>query len=181
MSNSLIQIKNEFQNIKANPPFGFGLDVGLPEGDYYHWISTMMGPQDTPYRGGIFWIDIRFPKDYPEHAPEVKFLTPIYHINVKHTNTGSEPLGHICMNTLGQWNKTYSISRVLQEVYALMYLGNEQSPYGLDRQKEFTHNKALYDEKATYFTKMYANANQTGGQQFSEWNFNYQQQQQPQQ
>ena len=44
----------------------------------------MIAPKDSLYSGGLFFLQIIFPNDYPNSAPEIKFITPIYHINVNH-------------------------------------------------------------------------------------------------
>lgn len=65
--------------------------------DMFTWQATIMGPGDSPYQGGVFFLTIKFPTDYPFKPPKVQFNTKIYHPNINAS-------GGICLDILkDQW------------------------------------------------------------------------------
>ena len=93
-------ITQEFKQLERSPLINFGITVGLVnEDNVFHWKGTILGPKDTCYQNGLFHLKIDFPDDYPNSKPEIIFLTPIYHLNVKYFVENSQPLGHICVKS----------------------------------------------------------------------------------
>ena len=155
------RIYEEFKEISSNPDGNCGITVGLVDGSNFDWQITLTAPKDTPYQGGLFILRAHFPPDYPNHPPEVYFITPIYHVNVKPTapkTEGEESLGHVCISTLNWWNPQYKMKEVLLNIYSLFYMHNPDSAYGVERAQEYNDKDGpiLYFEKAKLFTKKYA-------------------------
>lgn len=70
-----------------------------------HLQATIMGPGESPFQGGVFFLNIHFPSDYPFKPPKVSFTTRIYHPNVNSN-------GSICLDILNaQWSPALTISK----------------------------------------------------------------------
>ena len=60
-------LKNEFDQLQNNPILSLGCTVGLPNPkDLFHWKISLLGPQDTQYAGGTFFLSVEFPIGYPK-------------------------------------------------------------------------------------------------------------------
>ena len=175
--NAMKKIKDEFRDLNSNPIANIGATIGLVDEDnIFEWQCSLMGPKDTSYSGGLFFLSIKFPDNYPKTAPEVCYKTPIYHVNInprKSDASGSESLGHVCISTLNWWKPEYTMREVLTNIFALFYMGNPDSPYGLERADELRYNRALYEEKIKFFTKKYADPQKTRKNYDSDWDFSF--------
>ena len=170
--NTEYRIRSELKDLQENPILNIAATVGLPNpSNIYEWRCTISGPADTPFGGGLFYLKILFPKDYPNTKPEVCFITPIYHINVNPTPGLSEPVGHVCISTLNWWNSNCTIRQVLTDIFALFWLSNPESPYGLNRAEEMRKNLDLYNAKCRHYTQKYATLDKEGNYTISDWKF----------
>ena len=169
-------IKAEFLELEKEPLSNIGVSVGLAnKNNFFEWRFTILGPSDTKYKDGLFYLKVLFNEDYPNSKPEVRFVTPIYHVNVNPLSQyGNEidPLGHVCISTINKWKPDYTMRKVFLEIFALFYLGNPKDPFVPEMKKEMEENRQLYDKKVEYFTKKYA-AIDKEYQEYDKWDFTY--------
>ena len=71
---SMKQITLECKELNQNPLANIGLTVGLAEEtNIFEWFITLIGPKDSIYKGGMFWLKVKFPENYPESPPRILF------------------------------------------------------------------------------------------------------------
>jgi len=105
-----------------------------------------MGPEGSPYAGGVFFVDIHFPTDYPFKPMKVKFITPIYHPNV-------DKSGQICVDILKHnWSPALTTTRVLISIASLLNEPNFEDPLNLELAQLFKTDKVKYELTVKNFT-----------------------------
>ena len=146
-------IKKEYDALQNDPILSLGCTVGLNpkyKKDIFHWRISLIGPSDTPYVGGMFFLSVDFPTNYPVGKPEVRFENKIYHLNVSDSN------GHICISTLNEWKPRTPMVDVISAIFALFYDQNPESPYSGQMAREYTTNRQLFNKNAAEWTRKYA-------------------------
>ena len=109
-----------------------------------------MGPNDSPYEGGVFFLSIRFPADYPFKPPKVKFVTRIYHPNINAN-------GGICLDILKeQWSPALTISKVLLSICSLLTDPNPDDPLVPEIARLYKSKRKQYEKTAKEWTRKYA-------------------------
>ncbi len=56
-----------------------GISASPSEENLRYFNVMVLGPQQSPYEGGVFKLELFLPEDYPMAPPKVRFLTKIYH------------------------------------------------------------------------------------------------------
>ncbi|CAI8022537.1 Ubiquitin-conjugating enzyme E2 R1 [Geodia barretti] len=135
---SIRALTMELKALHRDPVEGFTVTVP-DDSDMYVWHVAIFGPPDTPYQGGYFKAEMKFPVDYPYSPPRLRFLTPILHPNV-YTD------GELCISILHppgedphsgerpeeRWNPTQSVRTILLSVISLLNEPNTFSAANVD-------------------------------------------------
>lgn len=77
----------EYKHLTTDPPEGITAGP-VNEDDLFLWEAMIQGPEGTPYEGGVFPAELKFPKDYPLMPPTMKFQCDIWHPNGKNRKSG---------------------------------------------------------------------------------------------
>lgn len=114
------------------------------------WEACIVGPPDSPYQGGLFFLDINFGNDYPFTPPRCKFRTRVYHPNINSN-------GSICLDILkDNWSPALTIRSVLLSICSLLTDPNPDDPLVPEIAELYVTNRDQYEQEARNFTTMYA-------------------------
>ncbi|KAJ9449425.1 Ubiquitin-conjugating enzyme E2-16 kDa [Diplonema papillatum] len=146
---ALKRIRKEYSDLQKDPPANTSAGP-VSEGDMFTWKATIMGPEDSPYQGGIFFLNIHFPTDYPFKPPRLQFTTKLYHPNINAN-------GGICLDILkDQWSPALTISKVLLSICSLLTDPNPEDPLVPEIARLFKSNRPQFEATAREWTKKYA-------------------------
>lgn len=149
MSNKyLTRLRKELASLKKNPVcncYAEPTDDSLME-----WTSTIMGPIDTPYENGVFKLKMNFSTKYPFKAPQVRFITKIFHPNI-------DSAGGICLDVLKEkWSPILNIEKILLSICSLLNDPNPSDPLVKHIADLYTKNRQEFENEARTWTALYA-------------------------
>ena len=145
----LKRIHSELIDLGRDPPANCAAGP-IDEMDLHHWQATIIGPEDSPYAGGLFFLDIQFPNDYPWRPLRCNFITKIYHPNIDEN-------GAISLVILrDQWSPGLTISKVLVSIFFLMSDAKPDDPYAPEIALIYKTDRPRYEANAAEWTRKYA-------------------------
>ena len=120
------------------------------ENNFYQWNISMFGPINTIFEGALIKASIEFPNEYPNKAPQFKFITHLFHPNVY-------PDGKVCISILHEgideygyenlserWNPSQSVNSILISILSILLSPNFESPANVDASNLWKNNYDAY-------------------------------------
>lgn len=145
---ALKRINKELADLQKDPPSN--CSAGPVGDDLFQWQATIMGPAESPYAGGVYFLNIHFPADYPFKPPKLQFTTRIYHPNINAN-------GSICLDILkDQWSPALTISKVLLSLSSLLTDPNPDDPLVPEIAQIYKTDREKYTMTAKEWTRKYA-------------------------
>jgi ubiquitin-conjugating enzyme E2 D/E len=145
---ALRRIQKEIKDLESDPPAN--CSAGPTGNDLFQWNGMIVGPEDSPYSGGVFALHIQFPVDYPFKPPHIQFKTKIYHPNINAS-------GMICLDILKtQWSPALTVSKVLLSICSLLTDPNPKDPFVPEIARIYESDRAEYEIEAKKWTRLYA-------------------------
>ncbi|KAL3936381.1 MAG: hypothetical protein SGBAC_008290 [Bacillariaceae sp.] len=131
-------------------PLPFIAIINLAGEDIFNWECTLVGPEDSPYQGGLFVLSLAFPAQYPFKAPQLRFKTKVYHPSV------SRETGEICADVIGNWGPTLNAKHCLEVVYSLLQSPEADHPVEDEIAQQLREKPKEFEKTARKYTKDFA-------------------------
>ena len=146
---ALKRINKEYRDLQNDPPANTSAGP-ITENDMFNWKATIMGAEDSPFAGGLFFLNIHFPTEYPFKPPKVQFTTKIFHPNINSN-------GGICLDILkDQWSPALTVSKVLLSICSLLTDANPDDPLVPEIAQMYKKDRKKFDDTAKAWTRKYA-------------------------
>jgi ubiquitin-conjugating enzyme E2 Z len=119
---SISRLLNDVKQIIKNPLCENGIYYIHDDTDILKGYALIIGPSDTPYFGGNYFFEFKYPYDYPHSPPKVTYCTNGNNIRF---NPNLYKCGKVCVSLLNtwsgeQWTSCQTISTVLLTLCTLL-------------------------------------------------------------
>ncbi len=146
---ALKRLNKELVSLVNESPVGYFAEP-VSEENLYLWQGCLLGPDDSEYAGGTFYVRILFPGSYPFRPPKVKFETPILHCNINSSGSTNLDILH------GQWSPALTVSKLLLSLHSLLTDPNADDPLVPDLAMLYKRDRKAYEQKVKEHTKKFA-------------------------
>lgn len=147
MKKSSKRLENEFKALSTKPFCNCVVELPDPS-DLHKWTVHMPGPEGSAYEGAVYSISFVFPDNYPFKCPEVKFITPMFHPNIK------KETGEICLDIFtSSWTPTQKVQDILEKLISMLQSPSTSSPLEPEICQLYINNHSAFVKKVKEFIK----------------------------
>ena len=146
---TISRLLKDVKHILKNPLTENGIYYIHDDSDIMKGYALIIGPSDTPYFGGNYFFEFKYPADYPHSPPKVIYCTNGNNVRF---NPNLYTCGKVCVSLLNtwrgdQWTSCQSISTVLLTLCSLLSKDPLLNEPGVDIKH---HDMKPYDEIIQY-------------------------------
>eukprot|EP00742_Colponemidia_sp_Colp-10_P000940 GILJ01001019.1.p1 GENE.GILJ01001019.1~~GILJ01001019.1.p1 ORF type:complete len:174 (+),score=17.73 GILJ01001019.1:60-524(+) len=139
-STATLRLMSDLRHISSEAPEGVSASP-VSEDNMFVWQASIVGPDETPWEGGIYSLRIIFTEQYPSKPPKVRFTTEMFHPNV-YTD------GTLCLDIIqDQWSPIYTVSTILTSIQSLLMDPNPASPANPEAAQIYGNDRKEYDRR----------------------------------
>lgn len=140
LSYAVDRLQDDYRHLLRNPHPGGSAsprDLARP----LVWDATILGPENTPWEGGLFSLEIRFSNQHPSRPPFARFTTKMIHPNI--TTDGVPALDLIQT----RWNSNTRVGTILDELQKMLASPNSVYPVNIEIARLHRDNKREYERR----------------------------------
>ena len=144
------------QLMELEKNYGFLNSIGVKllkkkDNDSQFQIEGLVkAPENSPYKNGIFNFVLKYPQEYPERGPELKFITKILHCECSDN-------GHCCVMPLNQWKSEYKLSQILGFMYHFFICSYPDHGYGNEATQILRqYSSSFFEEKCREYVRKFS-------------------------
>lgn len=136
------RLLKDVKQIIKNPLTEQGIYYIHDDSEIMKGYAMIVGPSDTPYFGGFYFFEIKYPIDYPHSPPKVKYCTNSNNIRF---NPNLYCCGKVCVSLLNtwrgdQWTSCQTISTILLTLCTLLCSDPLLNEPGINKQHKDVEN-----------------------------------------
>ena len=148
MTSSNIRINVEQRSLFSSRFDGIDISYIDPQ-DISEFNATLIGPEGTPYAGGMYLLHVKYHDNTPFSPPKIEFLTKIFHPNI--TEEGTISLSILSSD----WTPALTMNKTLLSIQSLLADPNPHDPVNAEAGKLYLEDYEQFESIAKQYRNMY--------------------------
>ncbi|RKP00786.1 hypothetical protein CXG81DRAFT_26530 [Caulochytrium protostelioides] len=127
-------------------------EVTLVNDNMQEFYVRFHGPEDTPFKSGLWKIHVELPDQYPYKSPSIGFMNKIFHPNI------DELSGSVCLDVINQtWSPMYDMINIFETFLPqLLRYPNPTDPLNGEAAAILLRDPETYNAKVKEYVSKYA-------------------------